>query len=467
MLKKYNFYILVANFSIYLVLLVGRGWGAHRMLNYEERIAVGSALSQSLLLSLNDWSYGLLVPRILISLAVQFPLEYLAVVLFFIATFLWAFYSLIIFWAVYRTTGRYVVAMCASLVLILVPLPGLGMQGVVWNSFWPMFIALTVLVAVCNYGGSKVATIAIAIFAFLTAASNPVSAVLLVLVGFDYLCNRKERIKILVVGVGLFIGLLFSLFIQIRQEPPMRYLGEWTQEMAQTSQTFGWIEESGANRIRSAPPIDVITTIRSVPGSVKYLLTQMSPEPLASEWILTEAFSSNLSHILILSSIFFGLPLCGLLQIKRRKLDIHAPKVVVRFSLIIVVTFVLQIILVGGVAQTNQLLFVPVCCYWIAITFLIPKSLNKRLGLQSLIAVGTLALMLIFSLLVKQNFRDPTDLKLSSIDDGENALWRIALKNARETCKSNSPGELIIINQKREFGFDASVVVKCEFIAEN
>ena len=217
MLKKYNFYILVANFSIYLVLLVGRGWGAHRMLNYEERIAVGSALSQSLLLSLNDWSYGLLVPRILISLAVQFPLEYLAVVLFFIATFLWAFYSLIIFWAVYRTTGRYVVAMCASLVLILVPLPGLGMQGVVWNSFWPMFIALTVLVAVCNCGGSKVATIAIAIFAFLTAASNPVSAVLLDLVGFDYLCNRKERIKILVVGVGLFMGLLFSLFIQIRQ----------------------------------------------------------------------------------------------------------------------------------------------------------------------------------------------------------------------------------------------------------
>ena len=399
------------------------------MLNYEERIAVGSALSQSLFFSLNDWSYGLLVPRILISLAVKFPLEYLPVVLFFIATLLWAFYSLIVFWAVYRVTGRYVVAMCASLVLILVPLPGLGMQGVVWNSFWPMFISLTVLVAVCNYGGSKVATIALAILAFLTAASNPVSAVLLVLVGFDYLRNRNQRIRILIVGVGLLTGLLFSLFIQIRQEPPMRYLGEWTQEMAQTSQTFGWTEESGANRIRSAPPIDIITTIRSVPGSVKYLLTQMSPEPLASEWILSEAFLSNLFHILILSSIFFGLPLCGLLQIKRRKLDLTAPKVLVRFGLIIVVTFVLQIILVGGVAQTSQLLFVPVCCYWIAIAFLIPKSLNKRLGSQNLIAVGMLALILIFSLLVKQNFRDPVDIKLPEVGGGryeENPLWRIA-----------------------------------------
>ena len=281
--EKNNFYILVANFSIYLVLLVGRGWGAHRMLNYEERIAVGSALSQSLFLSLNDWSYGTLLPRILISLAVQFPLEYLPIILLCTATLLWAIYSLIIFWAVYRTTGRYVVAMCASLVLILVPLPGLGMQGVVWNSFWPMFIALTVLVAVCNYGGSKVPNMAIAIFAFLTAASNPVSAVLLVLVGFDYYRNRNQRSKVVLVGASLFMGLLFSLFIQIRQETAMHYLGEWTQEMAQTSQTFGWLEEAGANRIRSAPPIDVVEVLRSVPGSVKYLLTQMSPEPLASE----------------------------------------------------------------------------------------------------------------------------------------------------------------------------------------
>ena len=455
------------------------------MLNYEERIAVGSALSQSLFLSLNDWSYGLLVPRILISLAVKFPLEYLPVILFFIASLLWALYSLIIFWAVYRVTGRYVVAMCASLVLILVPLPGLGMQGVVWNSFWPMFIALTVMVAVCNYGGSKVATIALAIFAFLTAASNPVSAVLLVLVGFDYLRIRSQRNKILIVGVGLLTGLLFSLFIQIRQEPPMRYLGEWTQEMAQASQTFGWLEESGANRIRSAPPIDIITTIRSIPGSVKYLLTQMSPQPLASEWILSEAFSSNLFHILILSSIFFGLPLCGLLQIKRRKLDLTAPKVLVRFGLIIFVTFVLQIILVGGVAQTNQLLFVPVCCYWISITFLIPKSLNKRLGSQSLILVGMLALMPIFSLLVKQNFRDSFDTKLPQIVCVQlkvnpevgcgryetNPSWQIALKNAREKCKTNLPNYLIIITQKtldtrNDLWFDASMVVRCKFIVK-
>jgi hypothetical protein len=93
-------YVVLLNFVVYLILLVGRGWGAHRMLNNEERIAVGTALSQNLFLSINDWSYGTLFTRILIQLAVKSPLEYLPITLFSIATLLWAVYSLIIFWLI-------------------------------------------------------------------------------------------------------------------------------------------------------------------------------------------------------------------------------------------------------------------------------------------------------------------------------------------------------------------------------
>ena len=63
------------------------------MLNNEERIAVGSALSQNLFSSLNDWSYGILLPRVLISIAVKFSFEYLPIILFSMATLLWAIYS--------------------------------------------------------------------------------------------------------------------------------------------------------------------------------------------------------------------------------------------------------------------------------------------------------------------------------------------------------------------------------------
>lgn len=136
------------------------------MLNNEERIAVGSALSQNFFLSLNDWSYGILLPRIFISLAIKFPLEYLPIILLLMATLLWAIYSLIIFSVIFRATNRYSIATLAGLLLILVPLPGLGMQGVVWNSFWPMFIALTAVVCCSAYGSSKSSTIGLSILAF-------------------------------------------------------------------------------------------------------------------------------------------------------------------------------------------------------------------------------------------------------------------------------------------------------------
>ena len=116
---------------------------------------------------------------------------------------------------------------------------------------------------------------------------------------------------------------------------------------------------------------------------------------------------------------------------------------------------------------------------------MIPKSFNKRLDSQSLIAVGMLALILVFSVLVKQNFRDPFDIKLPQVvcvrfkENPEvgcgryetNPSWRIALINARENCKTISPDELIIITQKtrdarNDLWLDASMVVKCKFIAK-
>ena len=90
-------WLLTINFVVYVVLLTARSWGSHRILHYEETISVASALSQSFFATLNDVAYGSLVPRILIFLAVQLPLEYLPITLLTIATLLWAIFSTIIF----------------------------------------------------------------------------------------------------------------------------------------------------------------------------------------------------------------------------------------------------------------------------------------------------------------------------------------------------------------------------------
>ncbi len=440
------------------------------MLNNEERIAVGSALSQKFFLSLNDWSYGTLLPRILISLAVKFSFEYLPIILFSMATLLWTIYSLIIFSVIFRATQRYTVATLAGLVLILVPLPGLGMQGVVWNSFWPMFLALTAVVCCSAYGASKLAVFGLSLLAFFTAASNPITAVLLVLIVFDYRRNEFSRRRILFFASSLFLGLLFSLYVQVRQEPPYRYLGDWTEELAQTSQTFGWIEEAGGNRVRGVPPLNVSDIVQGLPGSIKYLLTQMAPEPFASRWILTEDAFNNLMHLVILTLAFFAVPLVGAMLLRRKSPDSPVPKIMLRLGVVLVVVEALQIYLIGGVVQTRQLLFVPVCCYWLAVFLLLPRTLKTTLNLQGVFTVGVIFLILIFGLLTKQNFRDPLDVKLPLVGNGryeEKDLWRPALKIAREKCRTMSSDEIIIISQKTDIWVDAPVVMKCKDITKN
>ena len=464
-------WLLTLNFVIYLALLTARSWGSHRILHYEETIAVASALSQSFFATLNDFAYGLLVPRILIFLAVQLPLEYLPITLLTIATLLWAIFSTIIFWVVYKKTHRYLPAFLASLVLILVPLPELGMQGIVWNSFWPMFIALGVVVACRAYGESKRTTYLVALFAFLTAASNPVAGVLMLLLGFDYVWQKAPRKKVFVIGFCLLLGMIFSLYVQITQEPPLRYLGEWTQEFAQTSETLGRLEDSGAATLRKAPPVDPVAVIKGLPGTTKYLLTQISPEPIASGWVASSGLESDVLRIGILFVVFVVAPLAALSSQIRRisdsKLKEHGATL--RLFSAALLVLLLQVILISGIVQTRQLLFAPICFYWIGIFTIFPDQFKASHLTRLVLPVTTVALSLIFVLTAVQNFRDPFDANPRQGGMGryeEDPLWTTALSKARSECLNMQPDDVVIISQKEEIWVDAPVVIRCKFITQ-
>jgi hypothetical protein len=464
-------WLLPLNFFVYLVLLTARSWGSHRVLHFEETIAVASALSQSFVATLNDYAYGILVPRILIFVAVQAPLEYLPITLLAIATLLWAIFSTIIFVVIYKKTYRFFPAFLSSLVLILVPLPELGMQGIVWNSFWPMFIALGVVVACRAYGESKRITYLVVLFAFLTAASNPVSGVLLLLLGFDYVWHKASRKKVSLIGAGLLLGMIFSLYIQVTQEPPLRYLGEWTQELAQSSETLGRLEDSGAARVRKAPPVDVIAVVKGLPGSAKYLLTQISPEPIASRWVVSSNLIGDVLHVGILFLIFATTPIVAVSSKFRRNKETKNLELDTLNRLFITAgaTLLLQAVLIGGVAQTRQLLFAPICFYWISIFIMHLKISRQQNLLFSLLPLITFALMAIFALTVIQNFRDPFDSNPRQGGMGryeEDLLWQNALSRAQRSCENMQLDDVAIISQKEEIWVDAPVVIRCRFIAK-
>ena len=462
-------WLLTINFVVYVVLLTARSWGSHRILHYEETIAVASALSQSFFATLNDFAYGLLVPRILIFLAVQLPLEYLPITLLIIATFLWAIFSMIIFLVVYRKTHRYLPSFLTSLVLILVPLPELGMQGIVWNSFWPMFIALGVVVACRAYGESTRTTYLIALFAFLTAASNPVTGVLMLLLGFDYIGHKALRKRVLAIGVGLFVGMVFSLFVQINQEPPLRYLGDWTQELAQTSETLGRLEDSGAATLRKAPSVDAAAVFKGLPGTIKYLLTQIAPEPIASRWVASSSLSTDVLRIGTLFAVFVVLPIVALsLQIRQiNESKFNVCGTTLRLFLATALVLILQIVLINGTVQTRQLLFAPICFYWIAIFTILPAVFKLQHLKRSAVPTVIFVLAMTFGLTALQNFRDPFDSNPRQGGMGryeEDQLWTLALSKALGECQDMQPNDIVIISQKEEIWVDSPVVIRCKFI---
>lgn len=134
-----------------------------------------------------------------------------------------------------------------------------------------------------------------------------------------------------------------------------------------SSPTFMRLQESGADRVRNVSSPSMSHLINGIPGTIKYLLTQMAPEPFASRWILTEDILTNLIHLVLLASILFVVPLVCVLFLRRKSPNSEIPKVIFRFSIVFIIVEAVQIYLIGGVVQTRQLLFVPVCCYWLAI----------------------------------------------------------------------------------------------------
>jgi len=332
-----------------------------------------------------------------------------------------------------------------------------------------MFIALGAVFSVQAYGRSKSATWAVSIFAFLTASSNPIALVLVAILLIDWLFVPSMRRNISVIFGGLLLGIVFSLAVQVRQEPALNYLGEWTQEFAQTSETLGRLEESGAATLRRAPDVDLPQIIRGLPGSVKFLLTQMMPEPFASRWILTETAAKNLAQTGLAFVFLILIPVVVTWRQMKRESSRLRTNPTLRLFLLAALSFAVQVALIGGVVQSRQYLFAPICFVWIGTALSFSKLLAERrpgLKLEHVLAVVVTA---IFLANVKQNFRDPLEIEprqggMGRYEDID--LWKPALDRARTDCQNMDAKSVVIVSQKDETWIDSPVVVQCQYITK-
>ena len=141
--------------------------------------------------------------------------------------------------------------------------------------------------------------------------------------------------------------------------------------------------------------------------------------------------------------------------------------IVKRVAIGAALVLVLQIILISGTLQTRQLLFAPICFYWIAI-FTISPAVSKLQDLnRSAVPTAFLILAIIFALTALQNFRDPFDSNPRQGGMGryeEDPLWTLALSRALGECQNLQPDDIVIISQKEEIWVDSPVVLRCKFI---
>ena len=181
--------------------------------------------------------------------------------------------------------------------------------------------------------------------------------------------------------------------------------------------------------------------------------------------------SSDVLRIGTLFALFLILPLGAIsLQIYRiKESKLKELGATLRLFLAAALVLILQIVLISGTVQTRQLLFAPICFYWLANFTILPavielKHLN-RLAVPTVISV----LAIIFAFAALQNFRDPFDSNPRQGGMGryeEDQLWTLALSKALGECQDMQPDDIVIISQKEEIWVDSPVVIRCKFITQ-
>jgi hypothetical protein len=117
--------------------------------------------------------------------------------------------------------------------------------------------------------------------------------------------------------------------------------------------------------------------------------------------------------------------------------------------------------------QTRQLLFAPICFYWIANFTILPPVFKLQHLKRSAVPAVISILAIIFALTALQNFRDPFDSNPRQGGMGryeEDPLWTLALSRALGKCQNLQPDDIVIISQKEEIWVDSPIVIRCKFI---
>lgn len=445
-----------------IVILLGRGWGAHRQVHYEDALAVAAVRSQGWWASLDDVGYGVVIQVTLVRLVAWLPPEVWSVMLFAVATAVWTSCAIVVAEAARRATDRPVAGWLAGVSVVLVPLPELAGQGRVINVLWPLFVAAAVVIGLDVMPRSRMGQVVGVMGLALVAASSP-AAVAFVPVLAWRVARRPGRATITSL-LAIVAGAAVSLAINVGQDPPLGYLGRWVPDTPYEIAVRDRLEGAGAAGRRPAGLASLPEVLAAIPGSAKYVAATFVPEPWQSDWILVTSSAGNGVRLGVVLLVL-ALP-----WLVARRRSASATR---RGSLQLVTLALLAVavpLVINGSVQSRQYVIAPMMLYLVAVIVEVSslcssewRSLRRprRSAAQVLLLVASLAMT------VPYYFRDPFRENNHAGIAGTYAVsqaWRRGLEVARRECRSElSTSEVVVIRQYNvpDPASDFPVLIRC------
>jgi hypothetical protein len=443
--SRTKLYWILAAALVYLSILVARVWGAHRFLHFEETLMIGASRTLDFGAVWDDHAYGFFLQWALSEIGSLFDLTVMPTVFVGLSVLTWLACAMWINRTLVRAGISDAVAFVGPLALCLIPLPDVAYLGMVSSIGFPILIAMVVVILVSDHSTSRVRITVEMLLLLLISASAPPALVGGGIVAALIFFKIGSLGLHLYRGIAIAAGAVMSVFVFRYQEAPMTYIGDWVPNTDYEREVFDRLTEAGGFITRERASIGIVDTIRNIPGTLRFIITQFYPEPWASRAILeTGGFAKLLQVVLPLLLVVVVVAI--LARMRSYKIDSAVMRVALGLFLAAAMSVIVQHVLVGQLTL-RQYLFLPLVFFWMAILVLFSGAVVARSGRAIFLL---LPLVAVFIFAAAQNFRDPFQENPRQGGTGRYAsedLWRPALEKARVACESLEEDEVVVVSQ--------------------
>ena len=430
---------------VYLAILIARVWGAHRFLHFEETLMIGASRTLDFGAVWDDHAYGFFLQWALSEIGSLFDLIVMPTVFVGLSVLIWFICAMWINRTLVLVGFSGSVAFVGPLALCLLPLPDIAYIGLVQPAGFPLGVAMTVTLATSNLSLSRTRSFLELVALFLIAASTPTGIVGLGVVVLIWLFKLGDQHTQLLRGFTIFVGTLLSTLVSRFQEAPMTYIGDWVPDTSYEREVFDRLTEAGAFITRERASVGIVDTIRNIPGTLRFIVTQFYPEPWASRAILETGGVAKLLQVVLPLALVIAI-VAILARMRSHKIDSSVMRAALGLFLAAAMSVIVQHVLVGQLTL-RQYLFLPLAFFWMAILVLFSGAVVARSG-RAIVLLSPLLFVFVFA--ASQNFRDPFQENPRQGGIGRYAsedLWRPALEKARVACESLEEDEVVVVSQ--------------------